>query len=212
MLAVVVGAILLAELTSKPDRAQIAPTQEEKPLRPMTAKELGTTAEELRATERLGDASSTPGSAAAVAAQPVAPSKWLYDESPDSMDRGSIRIGMVRSTNEVSFGFPYTGSQRAVLELRVHPQFGHDVILSIDKGQFLCGIEECSVAVRFDDGKPSEYTAVPPSDHGTTSLFIRNYSRFVNSARRAKTVSIETQFYQEGMRAFHFDIHGLKWQ
>lgn len=136
---------------------------------------------------------------------------WRYDESTEQMGRGTVKHAQVKSLNEVVFDFPYRGDQRGTLTLRAHPKFGKDVILSVEKGQFLCGIDECAVAVRFDDGKAQNYSAVGPADHSTTSLFIRGHDRFVTAAKKAKRVSIEAQFYQQGNRVFEFDIAGLKW-
>jgi len=138
--------------------------------------------------------------------------RWGYNESEDKMGRGTIRIAYVKSLNELSFDFPYQGSQRAELQLRSHPKYGKDVILSIQKGQFLCnGYDGCNVSVRFDNGKPQTYRASEPSDHSTTVLFLNNYDRFLSKARKAKKAYIEAQFFQEGARVFEFDIAGLKW-
>jgi hypothetical protein len=137
--------------------------------------------------------------------------RWRYDEWPEKMGRGTVKTAMVRSLNEVQFDFPYQGSQRGVLQLRIHPKYGKDVILTIEKGQFLCGIFNCQVAVRFDTGKAQNFTAVGPADHSTTTIFIRGYERFLANARKAKKVYIEAMFYHEGTRVFEFDISGLKW-
>jgi len=137
--------------------------------------------------------------------------RWQYRESPDEMGRGTIKQAIVCSLNEVQFDFPYLGAQRAMLHLRIHPKYGKDVILTIKKGQFLCGLRGCQVAVRFDNGKAQNFTAVGPADHNTTSIFIRGYDRFLAGARKAKKVYIEAQFYQQGSQVFEFDISGLKW-
>jgi hypothetical protein len=137
--------------------------------------------------------------------------KWAYSEAPDEMGRGAIKWAMVNSLNEVEFDFPYKGSQRARLELRKHPKYGRDVILSIERGQFLCGIDGCVISVRFDQGKAQTYSVLEPADNRTTSLFVQNYDRFVTNLRKANKVYIEAQFYQEGHRVFEFDTSGLKW-
>lgn len=117
----------------------------------------------------------------------------------------------MNSLNEVNFDFPYRGNQRGTLTLRIHPKYGKDVMLSIDKGQFLCGIDDCTVSVRFDEGKAQNFSAVGPSDHSTTTLFIRGYDRFVAATKKAKHVYIEAQFFQQGTRVFEFDVADLKW-
>lgn len=137
--------------------------------------------------------------------------RWSYDESADKMGRGIIKTASIRSLNEFQFDFPYQGAQRAWLQLRVHPKYGKDVILRIEKGQFLCGINSCNVAVRFDQGTAQAYSASEAADHSTTILFLQNYDLFFGNARKSKKVYIEAQFYQEGARVFEFDIIGLKW-
>jgi len=137
--------------------------------------------------------------------------RWQYDEFPDKMGRGIVKTAIVRSLNEVNFDFPYIGPQRATLHLRIHPRYGKDVIITIERGQFLCDIYNSQVAVRFDNGKAQNFKAVEPADNSTTALFIRGYDKFLSGARKAKKVYIEAQFFQQGTRVFEFDISGLKW-
>lgn len=137
--------------------------------------------------------------------------RWNYQEADDKMGRGKIKSAYVRSLNQVEFSFPYAGPQRATLVLRSHPKYGKDVMLNIDRGQFLCGIDGCSVQVRFGHGKPAEFNASGPSDQSTTTLFIVNYSQFVANLRKVKKVYIEAQFFQEGNKIFEFDVSNLKW-
>ena len=138
--------------------------------------------------------------------------KWNYEESDDKMGRGKIKNATVRSLNQVDFGFPYSGSQRATLNLRIHPKYGRDVILILERGQFLCGLDGCNVQVRFGGGKPLTFSASEPADHSTTYLFIRNYNRFIANTRKVSKVYIEAQFYQEGNKVFEFDVSDLKWR
>jgi hypothetical protein len=137
--------------------------------------------------------------------------RWEYDERSEKMGRGTVKLATVRSLNEVEFDFPYRGPQRATLQLRIHPKYGKDVTIAIEKGQFLCGFQNCQVSVRFDNGKAQNFSAVEPADHSTTMLFLRGYDRFLTSARKAKKVYIEALFYQQGTRVFEFDVSGLKW-
>ena len=137
--------------------------------------------------------------------------KWNYEEIQDEMGRGNTKIAFVKSLNKVEFDFPYQGAQRATLMLRIHPEYGNDVILSIKQGQFLCNFDGCTVNVRFGEGEPVKYTASGPSDQSATLLFINNYKDFLANIKKVNRVSIEAQFFQEGNRVFHFDVSGLKW-
>lgn len=142
--------------------------------------------------------------------QPVDP--WTYTEDQDPMGRGKIKHAITQSVNTVSFGFPYQGAQRGTLNLRRHPEYGRDVILSVERGQFLCSpIDGCSVLVRFGEGKPQRFSAVGPEDQSSTVLFIRGHDKFVSQAKKVGKLAIQAQFYQEGNQVFEFDISGLKW-
>jgi hypothetical protein len=137
---------------------------------------------------------------------------WSYTETPDKMGRGSIKTASTTSLNTVSFDFPYQGPQNGRLILRTHPQHGKDVILSIERGQFLTGVDGCKVLVRFDDNKPETFWANGPADYSTTTIFLNGYSKFVTSLKRSKRVMIEAPFYQQGNQVFEFNVEGLDWE
>jgi len=137
--------------------------------------------------------------------------KWNYKKSKDKMGRGIIKNAIVHSMNKLNFGFPYQGLQRASLQLRKHPQYGKDVILNIQKGQFLCrSYNGCKVSVRFDNRKPIAYRATEPSDHSSTTIFINDYNSFLKRAKKSQKIYIEAEFFQEGTRIMEFNSEGLK--
>jgi hypothetical protein len=137
---------------------------------------------------------------------------WNYRESKDAMAGKPVRTAEVLSANQVNFDFPYQGAQRARLQLRAHPRFGNDAILYIDKGQFTCNTQDCSVQVRFDEGGTNEYSMSEPDDNSSNILFFSNYDRFLANVRRSKRVRIEAGFFQEGNRVFEFHVDGLEWK
>ena len=125
------------------------------------------------------------------------------------MSQGGVNTAYVRSLNEVEFAFPYSGAQRARLDLRIHARLGSEVIVRIERGQFLCSSSGCRVSIRFGDAKPLTFRAVGPSDHSSTSLFIVPYQRFVANLSKVDKVFIETMFYEAGTRVFEFDVRDL---
>lgn len=138
---------------------------------------------------------------------------WRYGTHNDEMTQKEVLTAEVDSTNSLSFGFPYSGAQRATLELRKHPRWGSDVILQIERGQFLCSsYDGCSVSVRFGDGKPQRFSASEPSDNSTTYLFISDYSKFMSQLRKVDEVVIEASFYQAGNQALKFSTADLDWK
>ena len=161
--------------------------------------------------------SSTPASTSSSAPEPAntlgrlsGGAQWDYSSDRDNMTGKMQAIATVESTNTVQFRFPYGGEQHATLSLRTHPRHGKDLILQIEKGQILCrSYEDCSVLIRFDDNKPETFSGVGAADHSTTSVFIRNYSRFYASMLKAKTVRISVPVYQEGAPIFEFEVVGF---
>jgi hypothetical protein len=136
---------------------------------------------------------------------------WHYETREYAMSNRDIKKAFIMSTNSFIFDFPYGGSQRALLILRKHPRWGRDVILGIEKGQFICrSYNNCRVLVRFDKGKARYYRATEPADNSSNKIFIRGYNRFVSRLKRAKRLYIEATFYNEGVRVLEFDVEGLK--
>lgn len=152
------------------------------------------------------------GSQSPLAAAPTkSASKWSYSEDVDQMRGSKTRYASVTSENELSFGFPYKGG-RATLTLRRRPEDGLNVILDV-KGQFLCSsFRNNTVAVKFDDGPIQRFACLEPSDARTGEIFINSENRFVAKLRKARTVIIEAEFYQEGRRQMQFDVAGLDWK
>lgn len=136
--------------------------------------------------------------------------QWNYYSNQDDMGKGVAHFASVESTNTVDFDFPYAGPQHATLTLRSHPRYGKDVILSIERGQFLCNsYQGCAVLVRFDDDKALRYSATGPSDNSTTTIFIHDYSRFVKAMSKAKRMRISAEFFQQGAPILDFDASGF---
>lgn len=137
---------------------------------------------------------------------------WNYSTSEDSMSGKPVRRAYVSSINTVDFDFPYAGAQRATLTIRKHPRWGTSVYIRIEKGQFVCGYDDCNVRVRFASGNAKRVSASEPEDNSSNLLFINNESSFISQARKSDKVYIEAGFYQEGNRVFEFDISDLEWK
>ncbi|WP_122721536.1 hypothetical protein [Pseudomonas proteolytica] len=137
---------------------------------------------------------------------------WNYTDSEDGISGKSVRRAFVSSINTVDFKFPYGGTQRATLTIRKHPRWGTSVYVAIEKGQFICGYDDCDVRVRFSKGNAQRMSASEPDDHSSNLLFISNASSFISQARKSDKVYIEANFYQEGSRVFEFDTSGLEWK
>lgn len=135
--------------------------------------------------------------------------QWTYSTSKDEMTDKPVHSARIQSTNTASFGWPYGGPHRLTLQLRTHPRFGKDAIISVPRGQMLCGFQGCNLNVRFGDGPVQVFQAGVPSDHSTDHLFIRNYSRFVGQMMKTNLVRISVPFYQSGTFTFGFEAGGF---
>lgn len=160
--------------------------------------------------EPISTASASKSQEFSQAPAPAIAEHWRYQHDADAMSNGKAYFAAVRSTNTVSFGFPYSGTQHATLTLRTHPRYGKDVILAIERGQFLCpSYDSCTVLIRFDDSKATNYSAAGAGDNSTETLFIRNYSGFLVHMAKAKRVRVSAPVYQEGSPVFNFDVSGF---
>lgn len=173
--------------------------------RPIRTTTPATTSASYQAAQSKYDAKAEEAERAAVARP------WTYAERPDTMTGKPIKTASVSSVNQLAFEFPYSGAQRASLQLRVHPRFGRDAILSIQRGQFQCTADNCSILAKFDDGKPLKFSTNGPDDSSTDTLFIKPTDRFVAALKKAKNLTIEAQFYREGNRAIEFNVQALDW-
>lgn len=137
--------------------------------------------------------------------------QWDYAVSEEGMSGKSTRTAKVVSTNSINLDFPYSGTQHAMLTIRRHPRWGNDVYLAIERGQILChSYGDCSIGVRFDDGKVMRFKGTAPSDNSTETVFIPAYSTFMKQLPNAKNVKVEVQIYQSGAPVFEFDVSGFK--
>jgi len=137
--------------------------------------------------------------------------QWTYRNDVDTMGRKES-LAYVKSTNTLSFDFPYQGIQHGILLVRKSSYRGTNVAVQIERGQFLCGIRDCTVDVRFDNGPIQRFSAAEPSDHSTTTLFINNEPRFISQLRKAKLVRVEATFFQEGTQALVFNVEAFRSQ
>lgn len=139
-------------------------------------------------------------------------SKWQYEQSEDKMRNAVSRFASLESNNQVDFDFPYNGGSSAEIVLQNSPRYGKAIRLQVNKGQFLCHYDGCTINVKFDDHPVQTFPAGEPSDGSSNFVFIRNDAQFLRTLRKAKTVTIEAQFYREGIQQFQFSPTGLEWQ
>ena len=141
----------------------------------------------------------------------VTGSHWHYSSRVDRMGRKES-FAKVSSSNMLNFGFPYSGSQRGTLIVRDSSKSGINVMLQILSGQFVCGVDDCGLSLRFDSDPIQVWSATEPTDHSTTTLFINGEDSFIQLLLKAKRLRVEATFFQEGSQTLDFNVEGLKWQ
>lgn len=138
---------------------------------------------------------------------------WQYETSKDEMRGIESKFATTVSTNTVNFDFPYNGGSKLILTLRKRGS-EVDVMVSITKGQILCGIQNCEAAFKFDDGAVQSITMSEPDSHASDLLFIaydKTESKIISQLKNSKKLVIEVPFYQQGKKQFTFDVSGLEW-
>ena len=140
--------------------------------------------------------------------------EWEYESEDDEMTKSESYFATISSDNGEVFEFPYDeeGGSHLIVTVRQTKKYGTDIALRISNGQFLTDIEGQYVSVKFDDNVAKKYKAYNADDGSSDVIFINNAKDFIANAKTAKTIKIETQFFQEGNRIFTFTVdEPLKW-
>lgn len=137
---------------------------------------------------------------------------WKYSNETDKLGRGITTYAESRSLNTVDFAFPYNGGTHAEINLRASPKFGKQAFIWVNKGQFNCRFNGCTVSLRIDGGKPIKWTAHNAEGGHSNAIFLSNYTKLVALLRPAKKLQVEAPFWREGDQVFEFDVAGLTWK
>lgn len=136
---------------------------------------------------------------------------WKYETDTDKMTSKLQYFAAINSTNTLNFAAPYDGGSTAKITVRNQAR-KNEVILTIDKGQFICAVSEgCAIKIRFDNDPAITVRGNEPSDYSSTTLFIDPASKIIMHAKKAKKMIIQAEFYQEGLQNMEFNIDGFKW-
>jgi hypothetical protein len=136
---------------------------------------------------------------------------WIYAKIESPMGRSSILTATTYSLNEIEFGPPYEGGQRAVLTLRKNFNNSHDVYFGLPKGRFQCNDRTCGITARFDSGLEQFFKASPAQNESAPGVYLRNADIFIQLAEAADEVSITAYFLNAPPQTFQFDTRNLRW-
>lgn len=129
------------------------------------------------------------------------------------MRKRTDEFASLSSENEQDFSFPYAGGSHLNLQLQKFRKPETEVLLRLEKGQFIChSFTGGSVSVRFDDGPIRKFACSDTADADTSTIFLSPAGSFLAALKKSSTVTIEAEFFQEGVRQFTFDTRGLKWK
>jgi hypothetical protein len=144
--------------------------------------------------------------------EPGSNSKWNYSEQRDEMRNRTDKFAELTSENEQEFSFPYSGGSHLTIELQKYRKPETEVMLRLEKGQFIChSYTGGSVSVRFDGGPVRKFACSDTSDADTTTIFLRPAGSFVAALKKSSKMTVEAEFFQEGIRQYTFDTRGLSW-
>jgi len=132
------------------------------------------------------------------------PKGYEYTNEKDALSSKTIKNAIVQSDNYINLNFPYSGAQKATIQVRKHPRFGNDVLIFVQKGQITPDYNNKRIGVRFDNGKVINYRVAESADHSSHIIFIKNYKHFTQRAAKAKKITIELPFYQNGNKVVTF--------
>jgi len=136
---------------------------------------------------------------------------WSYTSDTDKMTSKLSYNASISATNQLQFDAPYDGGSTASIFIR-NKNGKNDVMLSIDKGQFISDIVNgTKINIRFDSDPAITFTGLEPSDGSTTLLFIEETKKFLTHAKKAKKMIVQAEFYESGLREMEFNVAGLKW-
>jgi len=98
------------------------------------------------------------------------PTSWNYQTDTDKMTSKLSYFAAINATNKLQFGAPYEGGSTATVTIRSKAK-KNEIILTIDKGQFICDVSDgCAIKVRFDSDPAISFEGSEPSDYSSTTL------------------------------------------
>ena len=139
-------------------------------------------------------------------------SNWHYEEDTDKMRNTKSYFANTASLNSANFQFPYNGESHLNILVR-NSSSENEVLFTIDKGQFMCGIDGCELAIKFDNEPVKTYHANEAEAGKTDVIFLAgSKDAFIKKLKSSKKVMIEAPFFNEPKTQFEFNTAGLEWK
>ncbi|WBE26245.1 hypothetical protein [Denitrificimonas caeni] len=144
---------------------------------------------------------------APVTPAPAAMKNWRFNETIDPMTDKKTQTLKLKSINSTAFDFPYNtegGSYLYIVFRKKGNSF--DAYMSIDKGQMICGVNNCKFSLRVGDSEVQTWTGLQSSTYDSDLMFIRDARSFEKIVQRGEPIRIGIEFYEAGVRVFEFDV------
>ena len=157
----------------------------------------------------------TKKTAKSTAIAPAQADNWTYNvDSSDMMNKYVVYTATCEGLNQLQLKSPYDGGSTMSIILRNgFKGKGNDVMITIDKGQFMGSITgDESIKVKFDDEAPKTFSYVDPADASSGIIFITNAKGFINELKKSKQVIIELTIFDNGVQQVKFNTSNLKWK
>lgn len=141
---------------------------------------------------------------------------WYVTTVKDPTTRSYTAAIERRSLEQLSFDTPYDGDQRASITLVLHDGQPADLVISIERGRFVCAGQgrdtACALRVSIDDAAPRPVRFAVPRHFPPTALHLAggpDARRLLAVLTRAKRLRIQPIFQQDRSPEIEFALSGL---
>ena len=135
---------------------------------------------------------------------------WEYESFKMGVDEEIAKAAEVRSINScLSLDFPHQGETFGHLVLCTHPVSGFNLMIILDRGQILCGIDSGEMRIKFgnESSYPAEFSPSDSCDHHL--LFASQSEALEVKILRLKLMKIEPKLFQSAAKIPEFNVSGL---
>lgn len=137
--------------------------------------------------------------------------EWSYDFSTDAMRGTTKKSAALVSDNSVSPGSYYSSNTTLLMVIREEQKRLSLYVTANPRGQLWCQYNNCTVAIKFDDEKPVNWSMSKAEAGHSDTLFFKNELRLLAKLKSSKKAIVEVTFYDKGTYQFNFKTAGLSW-
>ncbi|WDZ50174.1 hypothetical protein LF296_12675 [Acinetobacter vivianii] len=129
----------------------------------------------------------------------------LFNEEQEKL----IRWAVLRSENNAKLDFQDNGENRLQLDILDSSTVKPKIFLTIDKGQYDCEGNLCSISVKFENNPIQHFTFSkhePQVNGGIVLILSENAQEFLENVRKYNNLTLEVPFHDNGVHQFEFNI------